>query len=151
MLTIIELAVAGLVSYWFQALVRSSGGSMPWQYLLSIPPTAMVLEIFEEVRRAVEVRKITKVISKMKEEYFIFRELGKIAKNHYIWCRNERVTKIPTLCVYMDCPHKKYSTDIPSGCSKCRMFQMTDQNRDWKKAKRTHDFATVNTKVEQGE
>jgi hypothetical protein len=145
---LLRYPAAVLVSLLVQVYAKNLGASILWQLLLAFPPAVITIIILAEVQRRIKFWKTKKDLT---EEEVIYLELEKIAKEYYIWCRNEKVTKTPTLCVYLDCQYKKYSTDIPKGCSKCRLFQMTDCHRDWYAAKRTHDFASVNPKKEQGE
>jgi hypothetical protein len=151
MLTLIEVACCCFVAYLVQRHVESWGASLLWQFLLSIPPAAIVLEAFADFRRRIQLEKTKAEALKLSEEEGIYQGIKKIAREHHIWCQNEKVTKTTTLCVYLDCQYKNYSSDIPNGCSKCRLFQITDQNTDWNKAKRTHDFATVNPKEVKNE
>jgi hypothetical protein len=148
MIRLTELACCCFVVYSAQRYVENLGATMFWQFLLGVPPGAIILEIFAEFQRRDQLKKAEKEASKIEEEEEIYKWMKVFAKEHYIWCRNERVSKEPTLCFSLDCQYKNYSSDIPTGCSKCRLFQITDQNMDWQKAKRTHDFATVNPKEE---
>jgi len=149
MLRLISVVGGFGVAYLVQKYVEIYwNATMLWQFLLAIPPTAIFLESLAQIRRRIQLGKTKVEALKLSEEEGIYQGIQKIAKQHHIWCRNERVTKNTTLCIYSNCQYKEYSSDIPKGCSKCRMFQITDQNMDWKKAKRTHDFATVNPKEE---
>jgi len=134
-----------------QMYAQTLEASLFWKILLAIPPVVMMSKIFTESRRRAKVKNVRRESLKLAEEEGIYEELKKIAREHFIWCRNERVSKIPTLCLFLNCQYKNYSTDIPRGCSKCQLFQLTDQNKDWITAKRTHDFATVNPKKEENE